>query len=139
MRLPGAAGALTVVGAIPVTTVEVTVGDALVVAMRATASCGADTAGAVVLAELAEPLDAVRPLVGLVAKDATVGAALVIDGWAAVVGVDESDVVFFVEGVESVVGVLPVEVLVVPVPATLVLAPPEACTTPACGSVVDPD
>jgi hypothetical protein len=34
----------------------------------------------------------------------------------------------------AVVGV----VLVVSVPVTEVLAPPEACTTPACGSVDDP-
>jgi hypothetical protein len=35
--------------------------------------------------------------------------------------------------------VLVVSVLVVSVPFTEVLAPPEACTTPASGSVDDPD
>jgi len=134
------AGALTVGTAVGVTTVEVTVGDALVVAMSAVASCGADTADAVVLAVLTETFDVVRPLVGdSVAKDATVGAELVPDGGGSVVRAEDPDVGFFVEGVESVVVVLPVEVLVVSVLVTDVLAPPEACTSPACGSVADTD
>ncbi|MGX9790896.1 hypothetical protein [Mycobacterium sp. MMS18-G62] len=140
MRLPPAAGALTVDGAVGVRTVEVSVGDAVVVAMRAAASGTTETADAVVFAELAESFDAATLLVGdAVAGDAISAEELVPDGRVSVVRSDESDVGFFVAGVESVVVVLPVEVLVVPVLVTEVLAPPDACTTPACGSVAEPD
>ena len=114
------------------------------VAMRAAASCGADTAGAVVLAALAETVDAVTALVGDFVAD---GSACVVDfellelvavGVASAGFAADSGVGFFVGGVDSVVVVLPLEVLVVPVLVTEVLAPPDACTRPACGSLDDP-
>ncbi|HKP40293.1 hypothetical protein [Mycobacterium sp.] len=142
MRLPGAAGALTVDGAVGVTIAEVTVGDAVVVAMRAAASCGADTAGAVVPAALTETVDAVTALVGHSVADGSACVdfellELVAVGVASAGFAADSGVGFFVGGVDSVV-VLPLEVLVVPVLVTEVLAPPDACTRPACGSLDDP-
>jgi hypothetical protein len=124
---------------------EVTVGDALVVAIRAAASCGTDAAGAVVLAALTESFEAVTALVGDSVADDVARVVdfelleLVAVGVDSAGFVDDSGVVFFVVGVESVVVVLLLEVLVVPVLVTDVLAPPEACTTPACGSVDAPD
>jgi hypothetical protein len=101
-------------------------------------------AGAVVLAALTETFDAVTVLVGdSVADDSAnvvgfellelVGVGVDSAGFA-----DDSGVGFVVGGVESVGVVLLLEVLVVPVLVTEVLAPPEACTRPACGSVDDP-
>jgi hypothetical protein len=121
------------------TSVGVTVGDALVVVMRAAARCGADSVGAVVLAAaLTETFDAVRPLAGdSVADGETLGTELMSDDCGSVVRAVDSDVVFFVE--EFVVAVLTVEVLLVPVVVTDVFAPPEACTIPVSGAVDDPD
>jgi hypothetical protein len=146
----------------------VTVGDALVVGKLAAAtSCGRDAAGAagaVVLATLTETFEVVAPLVGEpAAEDPRRGVdtemfellllasgvdfvacadddAEVCPGVDAVVdGPDAAaEVALLVEVLGpdlSVVG----SVLVVPVPVTEVLAPPEACTTPARGSVDDPD
>jgi hypothetical protein len=146
----------------------VTVGDALVVGkLAAAASWGRDTAdaaGAVVLATLTETFEVVAPLDGDPAAEdppRAVDAEMLelvrlTDGVDFVACADDdaevcAGVDAVVEGPESAVVVaLLVEVLgldvaavgvvlVVPVPVTEVLAPPEACTTPACGSVEDPD
>ena len=146
----------------------VTVGDALVVGKLAGAASfgrdAADAAGAVVLATLTETFEVVAPLVGepaaedprrgvdtemfeLLPRASEVDFVACADDDAEVCpGVDA-----VVEGAEAaVVGALRVEVLglevavvgsvlVEPVPVTEVLAPPVACTTPAPGSVDDPD
>jgi hypothetical protein len=146
----------------------VTVGDALVVGkLAAAASCGrdaADAAGAVVLATLTETFEVVAPLVGEpAAEDPRRGVdtemfelLLLASGVDFVACADDDAEVCpgvdaVVEGPEAAVVVaLGVEVLglevavvgsvlVVPVPVTEVLAPPVACTTPARGSVDDPD
>jgi hypothetical protein len=160
--LLGAAGALTAIGAAWVTTAAVlvwelaveiagikaalTVGDAVVVEKLGTDA--ADVARAVVLATLTETFEVVAPLVGEPAAEeppravdvAMLESVLLADGVDAVVEGPESAVV-----VASLVEVLGVDVAVVgsvpvvSVPFTEVLAPPEACTTPACGSVDDPD
>jgi len=146
----------------------VNVGDALVVGKLAAAtSCGwdaADAAGAVVLATLTETFEVVAPLVGEpTAEDPRRGVdtemfellllasgvdfvacadddAEVCPGLDAVVdGPDAAVVVaLLVEVLGPDVAVV-VSMLVVPVPVTEVLAPPEACTTPARVSVDDPD
>ena len=145
----------------------VTVGDALVVGkLAAAASCGrdaADAAGAVVLATLTETFEVVPPLDGEPAtEDLRRGVdvemlelLLLADGvdfvaWAdddaeVDAGVDVSRgpeaaavLALVVEVLAFVVAVVGL-VLVVPVPVTEVLAPPEACTTPARRSVEDPD
>ena len=146
----------------------VTVGDALVVGkLGAATSCGrdaADAAGALVLATLTETFEVVAPLVGEpTAEDPRRGvdtemfeslllasgvdfvagsdddAGVCPGGHAVVDGPDAAVVVaLLVEVLGPDVAVV-VSVLVVPVPVTEVLAPPEACTTPACGSVDDPD
>jgi len=146
----------------------VNVGDALVVGKLAAAtSCGwdaADAAGAVVLATLTETFEVVAPLFGEpTAEDPRRGVdtamfellllasgvdfvacadddAEVCPGLDAVVdGPDAAVVVaLLVEVLGPDVAVV-VSMLVVPVPVTEVLAPPEACTTPARVSVDDPD
>jgi hypothetical protein len=146
----------------------VIVGDAPEVGKLAAAtSCGrdaADAAGAVVLATRTETFEVVAPLVGepttevprrrvdsemfelrLLASgvdfvacadddaDVCLGVDAVVDGPDAAVVV-----ALLVEVLGPDVAVV-VSLLVVPVPVTEVLAPPEACTTPARGSVDDPD
>jgi hypothetical protein len=146
----------------------VTVGDARVVGKLAAAtSCGrdaADAAGALVLATLTETFEVVAPLVGEpIAEDPRRGVdtemfellllasgvdfvacadddADVCPGVDAVVdGPDAAVVVALLVEVPGPDVAVVVSVLVVPVPVTEVLAPPEACTTPARGSVDDPD
>jgi hypothetical protein len=128
----------------------VTVGDVLVVGkLAAAASRGTDTvdaAVAVVSATLTETFEVAARYVGepsaedpSCAEDVeTFELALAAGGVDVVKGSDAAVVVALVNEVlglcVAVVGV----VLVVSVPVTEVLAPPEACTTPACGSVDDP-
>jgi hypothetical protein len=142
----------------------VTVGDALVVGKFAAATCcgaaAADAAGAVVLATLTETFEVVAPLVGEPsAEDPRRGVdtemfelLLLASGVDFVACADDDAEVCpgvdaVVDGLDAaVVLALLVEVLgrdvavvvsvpVVPVSVTEVLAPPEACTTPARGSV----
>jgi hypothetical protein len=133
----------------------VTVGDVLVVGkLAAAASRGTDTvdaAVAVVSATLTETFEVAARYVGepsaedpSCAEDVeTFELALAAGGVDVVKGSDAAVVVALVNEVlglcVAVVGVVLVGVvLVVSVPVTEVLAPPEACTTPACGSVDDP-
>jgi hypothetical protein len=149
-------------------TAAVTVGDGLVVGkFAAAASCGreaADAAGAVVLATLGETFEMVAPLVGEPATedprrgvdvemlkllllaggvdfvawaddDAEVGAGV----GAVVEGPEAAVLLALVVEVLALVVAVVGSVLVAPVPVTEVLAPPEACTTPARRSVEDPD
>ena len=145
----------------------ITVGDALLVGKLAAAtSCGRDaaaSAGALVLATLTETFEVVAPIVGeRAAEDPRRGVdtemfdllllasgvdffacagddAEVCPGVDAVVDGPDAAVVVavLVEVLGSDVAVVG-SVLVVPVSVTEVLAPPEACTTPACGSVDEP-
>jgi hypothetical protein len=141
-------------------TAAVTVGDGIVVGkLAAAASCGreaADAAGAVVLATLGETIEMLAPLVGEpAAEDPRRGVDVeMLELWLLAGGVDfvawADDDAEVGAGVGAVVLALVVEVLalvvavvglvlVVPVPVTEGLAPPEACPTPARRSVDDPD
>jgi hypothetical protein len=140
------------------------VAGALTAAAASWGGDAADAAGAVVLATLTETFEVVAPIDGDPAAEdppRTVDAEMLelvrladrVDFVACADDDAEIRAVVdaVVEGPESAVVVaLLVEVLgldaaavgvvlVVPVPVTEVLAPPEACTTPACGSVEDPD
>ena len=135
----------------------VTVRGALVVGtLAAAAGFGRDTAGAVVLATLAEIFEVTALCVGDPAAEDT-SCAVAVDTFESVLPAGEVDVFTLADGDAAVCagvdavnggsaagfvmsGVLSGAVagIVVPEPVTEVLAPPEACTTPEVGSVDDP-
>lgn len=172
-KLPGLVGTLTAAGTDGVTTAAVlawevavatagvaatvTVRGALVVGtLAAAAGFGRDTAGAVVLATLAEIFEVTALCVGDPAAEDT-SCAVAVDTFESVLPAGEVDVFTLADGDAAVCagvdavnggsaagfvmsGVLSGAVagIVVPEPVTEVLAPPEACATPEVGSVDDP-